>query len=195
MDFHARWRDGTRAVNVLFHHDPDGEATYTGLIEGVPYSVDDETDLLDLAPPGAEVTFERGGVSVSMRRGHTGVEAHAAAVVDGRPRTGSSVTHPTPGAAIEAALHALGEIDAERTAPQVCFLCAHSDYEPSTGFGGGHLACFVADAEKYGALATSDSSRERKWGMWRDHLRYRWVDEMDTCPLWQRRPHGHGYRG
>jgi len=30
--------------------------------------------------------------------------------------------------------------------------------------------------------------------MWRDGLRYRWVDESDTCPHWQRRPPDHGYR-
>jgi hypothetical protein len=193
MDFRAWWREGSRTVDVVFRDDPDGDSRYTGVIDGVRHAIDEEVDLLDLAPVGAEVQFERGGVTVSMRRIDTVVEARAFAVVDRRPRVGARVTSRFPYAAIEGALYALGEVDTERTAPRICFLCEHSDYEPSTGFGGGHLACFVAEAERYRTIATSDSAHERKYG--RGRLPFRWVDELDTCPRWERRPPKHGYRG
>lgn len=75
-----------------------------------------------------------------------------------------------------------------------CFLCAHSDYEPSTGWGGGHLACFITSAERYRAAATSDSAWTRKYGPW-NRLTFAWVDELGTCESWERRPPNHGYRG
>jgi hypothetical protein len=195
MDYRARWRVGDRTVVADVRWDTGGDAMFLALVDGEPHAVDDEGDLLDLAPPGTAIIFERGGVTVSIRRGGGAIEARASALVEGRERAGPSVTASSAGAAIERALYALGELDADRAGPRVCFLCAHSDYEPSTGFGGGHLACFVEDAERYHAFATSEHSSERKWGVWRESLRYRWVDELDTCARWRRRPPRHGYRG
>ena len=122
--------------------------------------------------PGAEVTFKRGGVRVQLRRAGRLSARPGVAMVDGLAYAGPETVDASPCTAIEKAMYALGETDAQRTAPRACFFCTHSDYEPSTGFGGGHLACFVADADRYHQIATSAQPRERKWGMWREYLRY-----------------------
>jgi hypothetical protein len=198
MNYAAWWQVDGRTVqaDVRWNLDPDNDGgLFAATVDGVPRMIDDEGDLLALAPPGAEVTFERGGVRMQLRRAGRLTHARASAVVDGLAYAGPETVDASPCTAIEKAMYALGEVDAQRTAPRTCFFCTHSDYEPGTGFGCGHLACFVADANRYHQIATSAQPRERKWGMWRDSLRYRWVDECDTCPHWKRRPPDHGYRG
>lgn len=208
MDYDASWRDGDRVVTVRVSwnananandtandtanaNDNDSGRSFTAMVDGVPHPIDDEEDLVGLAPHGAVVSIERGGVTISCQRDGTELQARASAVVDGRQLTGPTRT------SIESALHDLGEVEPSRTAPRVCFFCTHSDYEPNTGFGGGHLACFVASDHKYSAIATSDSSWTRKYEPWsaKQDLSYRWVDELGTCTLWKRRPTQHGYRG
>jgi hypothetical protein len=193
LDYRAVWTVAGRAVEVAVRWgsgEPDADALFAAEIDGFPHPIDDEEGLLSLAPEGAVVTFERGGVAVEMWREAGHIRARASASIDGASRTGPVAD------GIEAALYGLGEVDPRRAAPERCFYCAHSDYEPSTGFGGGHLACFVASADEYRAIATSESAWDRKYGAWGGQsLAFRWVDELDTCPLWQRRPRGHGYRG
>jgi hypothetical protein len=198
MDYRASWLDGDRVVNVEVSWDAGGgDGLFVAMVDGVPHPIDEEADLLDLAPRGAVLTFDRGGVTISIWRDGEDAHASASAVVEGRPRTATVGVHTHGSTAIESALRVLGEVDPSRAAPRVCFFCAHSDYEPSTGYGGGHLACFVASAEQYRAIAISKSAWERKYDAWGAdaNLRFRWVDEHYTCPLWERRPLGHGYRG
>lgn len=167
----------------------DGPSRFVTKIDGVEHWIDDETDLLGLAPEGAVVSFERGGVTVAMQRVDGKLTAWASAWMGGVKTIGAKASN------IEGALLALVEKDRGADCPRLCFYCTHSDYEPSTGFGGGHLACFVESALAYDQVARSPNPRERKWGMWRDDLSFRWVDELDTCSSWQRRPPKHGYRG
>ena len=95
---------------------------------------------------------------------------------------------------LEWALVHLGELTPERLAPHRCFWCKFSDYEAGTGFGdGSHLGCFVRDAEAYERIATDPDMRVRRGRPWA--LRFAIVDDFHSCPEWQRRPPGFGYRG
>jgi len=195
IDFRDSWRDGCRVSwadgdrtvqGVLVGTDDEADLPYVLTIGGAEHFVDDETDLLDLVPPGTVVTFSRAGISVAMwlAGGRAHARASTASGVDGPTATGSF-----PGHAVEEALRLLGE----RAQPPLCFFCAHSDYEVGGSWGGQHLACLVDDPG-YDAMARSDDAYTRKWAVARAH-RSRWVDELDGCASWRRRPPGYGYRG
>lgn len=84
---------------------------------------------------------------------------------------------------------ALGEEGTLRS----CFFCKWSDYEPSTSTG--HLGCFRAVKSEYEAIATSEDAWTRKYkkeSLWPDRV---WVDELNACDDFERRPRGFGYRG
>lgn len=188
MDYDATWSDGERGGTIAVRWGSDREDSdglFAATVDGVERWIDEEEDLLGLVPDGARVTVTRGGVTLTFWRDAGALRVRASA-----DRRDGPVTD-----GFERALVALGELDEARTAPRRCFWCTHSDYEPSTGFGGGHLACFVSCAERYHAAATSPDHWTRKWAMWGWDFGYRWVDELDTCPAWARRPRKHGYRG
>jgi len=84
---------------------------------------------------------------------------------------------------------ALGEDETVRS----CFFCKWSDYEPSTSTG--HLGCFRAVKAEYEAIATSEDARTRKYAKERFHAERIWVDELNVCDEFERRPSGFGYRG
>lgn len=206
MPYVAHWRDGDRAVaaSVRWDDGDEGGELFIAEVDGARHAVTEEADLLGIAPPGAVVTFERGGVRVSLWAGETEPDAAgqrqgqfsavASSAAAGQPLTGAIATASHASAALEQAVMNLGRTRPDRAAPRVCFLCAHSDYEPGTGWGGGHLACFLTSAAQYRAAAASSSARTRKYGPWHG-LTYTWTDELGTCGSWERRPENHGYRG
>ena len=206
MPYEAQWRDGDRVVTAVVRWDDgdEGDELFIAQVDGVRHPITEEADLLGIAPPGAVVVFERGGVCLSMWTGEaeqdaagqarTRFHAVASSEVGNRTLTGAIATGSDASATLEQAVMNLGEAEPDRSAPRVCFLCAHSDYEPGTGWGGGHLACFLTSAERYRAAATSDDAWTRKYGPW-SWLTFTWVDELGTCESWERRPPNHGYRG
>ncbi|MFI5296697.1 MAG: hypothetical protein ACHREM_01250 [Polyangiales bacterium] len=74
-----------------------------------------------------------------------------------------------------------------------CFFCKWSDYEPSTSTA--HLGCFRDAKAEYEAIATADDNWTRKYKKEGLHARRVWVDELNSCREFERRPKGFGYRG
>jgi hypothetical protein len=78
-------------------------------------------------------------------------------------------------------------------AVHACYFCKWSDYEPSTTTG--HLGCFRAVKPEYEAIATSPDALVRKYrkeSLYADRV---WVDELNVCDQFTKRPVGFGYRG
>src|SRR3954466_15666479 len=105
MDYRASWGGAGRRVEVevRWNTDSDLDGLFVAVVDGVPVSIEDEGDLLDLAPHGAEVAFERGGVQVRMRKADQETFVRASTVLGGRVLDGPEVSDGSTWQAIERA--------------------------------------------------------------------------------------------
>ena len=157
------------------------EGLFTLELDTTCVSIDEPSDLVAVVEQGAEATADFGAFLLVMWRAPDGRLRYRA-----RTQDVSGSASPDDETACWSLLDALGDA----RAPRACFFCRWSDVEPSTGWG--HLGCAVDHSEDYHAVATSSDARRRKWG---PQSLLTWVMEWHSCPRFEVRPLGYGYRG